>query len=246
MEMRKTEITQCSPLDTEVAKSFNRANRRCHFASRVPVNKVQLDTALSVACKADLAERRAIGRHRPVRSDAILPVNVPVPVFHAGVCSVFLRPLEESKMSAWRHVLGTAARSRDRGRVAVCDRDRRKAERKNTPAHRHPIQRPLTRPNNSILASLVPMIAGPGGGRSADRAGTEPPASKAGRVEHPRFVGWDSATAKRDRRGYERGRVLLPGKRRAVVPLMLSLSKDDGEAADRRRGERNGQLTPRA
>ena len=32
----------------------------------------------------------------------------------------------------------------------------------------------------------------------------------------------------------------------ARLPLMLSLSKDDGEAADRRRGERNGQLTPRA
>jgi hypothetical protein len=31
-----------------------------------------------------------------------------------------------------------------------------------------------------------------------------------------------------------------------MLPLMLSLSKDDGEVADRRRGKRNGQLTPRA
>ena len=103
MEMRKTEIIPCSTLDTEVAKSFNRANRRCHFASRVPVNKVQLDTALSVACKADLTERREIGRHRPDGSYAILPVNNPAPVFHAGDCSVCLRPLDESNMSAWRH-----------------------------------------------------------------------------------------------------------------------------------------------
>jgi hypothetical protein len=77
------------------------------FASRVPVNKVQLDTALSIFCEADLAERRAIGRHRPDRSYAILPVNDPAPVFYAGDCSVFLRPLKESNMSAWRHVLGT-------------------------------------------------------------------------------------------------------------------------------------------
>src|ERR1700732_3101399 len=62
MEMRETEITPFSTLGTEVAKSFHRADRRCHFASRVPVNKIQLDTALAVACKADLAERRAIGR----------------------------------------------------------------------------------------------------------------------------------------------------------------------------------------
>jgi hypothetical protein len=35
-------------------------------------------------------------------------------------------------------------------------------------------------------------------------------------------------------------------ERRGVLPLMPSLSKDDGEAADRRPGKRNGQLTPRA
>ncbi|MGB6326522.1 MAG: hypothetical protein WBG11_12345 [Methylocella sp.] len=35
------------------------------------------------------------------------------------------------------------------------------------------------------------------------------------------------------------------GKRHGVLPLMPSFSKDDGEAAGRRSGERNGQLTPR-
>jgi len=37
-----------------------------------------------------------------------------------------------------------------------------------------------------------------------------------------------------------------PGQRCGVLPLMQRLAKGDGEAAGRRRGERNGQLTPRA
>jgi hypothetical protein len=41
-------------------------------------------------------------------------------------------------------------------------------------------------------------------------------------------------------------RVLLLGERRGVLPLMPNLSNNDSEGADRRRGKRNGQLTPRA